>query len=374
MNLPLVSVVVTNRNYGRFLERAVRSIEAQSYPRREIVIVDDASTDDSLAIVRGLIAAGFAITPIRLDENVGQSEACRRGFAATRGEFVVFMDADDLLLPDFLKTHLFALACCQLGVAFSSSSMIHMYDGQAIRWNCSTIWWGVVAARKAGGSQIRDMTAYLPAELRCAGVVDQVHYCAPGSMQWHWAPTTSNCFRRDALDILFACPEIDVRIGFDGMALPLLGSLFGSVLIDIPISEYTIHGSNFSSSFAELDGARYWSHEHARAARIRSVDLIAANARRWVDELRVTPSRVVGTARAALQEVRHDLRPEERAEAARRIVAAYGAGGRREDAAAMERALAKVLKDGKAKRRPRRSWLGVIAGLLAPKSKRKRAV
>src|SRR4051812_29276317 len=92
---PQASIVINNYNYGRFLGAAVDSALAQTHPGTEVVVVDDGSTDDS----RDVIAAfGGRVIPV-LKENGGQASAFNAGFAACRGEVVLFLDADDLLLP-----------------------------------------------------------------------------------------------------------------------------------------------------------------------------------------------------------------------------------------------------------------------------------
>ncbi len=91
----LVSVVINNYNYGCFLPAAIKSVMDQTYDRIEIVVVDDGSTDDSVAILSGL---SDRIVPV-LKENGGQASAFNSGFAASRGEIIFFLDADDLFLP-----------------------------------------------------------------------------------------------------------------------------------------------------------------------------------------------------------------------------------------------------------------------------------
>src|SRR5215212_917729 len=92
---PLVSIIINNYNYDRFLDEAISSALNQTYPHVEVVVVDDGSTDDS----RQLIANHEdQIVPV-LKENGGMSSACNAGFAASRGEIVIFLDADDYLFP-----------------------------------------------------------------------------------------------------------------------------------------------------------------------------------------------------------------------------------------------------------------------------------
>lgn len=93
---PLVSILVVNHNYARYLPFALDSALAQSYPAVEVVVVDDGSTDDSRDV---LTRYAGRIVPI-LKPNGGQGSAINAGFQACRGQIVTFLDADDVYLPD----------------------------------------------------------------------------------------------------------------------------------------------------------------------------------------------------------------------------------------------------------------------------------
>src|SRR5262249_35315249 len=97
--LPLASIIVSNYNYGRFLRKWLDSALAQTFANKEVIVVDDGSTDESRKIISSY---GKQIIPI-LKENGGQASAFNAGFAASRGEAVLFLDADDLLLPSALE-------------------------------------------------------------------------------------------------------------------------------------------------------------------------------------------------------------------------------------------------------------------------------
>src|SRR3984957_14424319 len=81
--LPLVSVVVVNYNYGHLLRQAVTSILNQTYPKVECIIVDNASTDDSEAVLHALDAAHAGLKIIRRSANHGQTAASLDGFAVS---------------------------------------------------------------------------------------------------------------------------------------------------------------------------------------------------------------------------------------------------------------------------------------------------
>ena len=91
---PIVTVVIPCYNQAHYLGDALRSVVDQGYTPVEMIVVDDGSTDDSAEV-----ALGAGITPIR-QPNAGLGAARNVGLAAARGEFVVFLDADDRLLPD----------------------------------------------------------------------------------------------------------------------------------------------------------------------------------------------------------------------------------------------------------------------------------
>src|SRR6188768_2225570 len=92
---PLVSIVIDNYNYARFLRAAVDSALAQAYPRVEVVVVDDGSTDDSREVIARY---GDRISAV-FKPNGGQASAFNAGFAASHGDLVLFLDSDDVLLP-----------------------------------------------------------------------------------------------------------------------------------------------------------------------------------------------------------------------------------------------------------------------------------
>lgn len=99
-NRPLVSVLINNYNYGRFLPEAIDSALSQTYKNIEVVVVDDGSTDDS----RGILASyGNRVVSV-LKENGGQSSAFNAGFAQSCGEIICFLDSDDIFAAEKVET------------------------------------------------------------------------------------------------------------------------------------------------------------------------------------------------------------------------------------------------------------------------------
>ncbi|HEX3660353.1 MAG TPA: glycosyltransferase family A protein [Acidobacteriaceae bacterium] len=92
---PLVSILINNHNYGRYLGEAIDSALAQTYSNTEIVVVDDGSTDSSREVIAQY---GDRIRAV-LKPNGGQASAFNAGFAASRGALVCLLDADDIFRP-----------------------------------------------------------------------------------------------------------------------------------------------------------------------------------------------------------------------------------------------------------------------------------
>ena len=105
----LLSVVLPNFNHAKWLPRSVNALLSQSEPPDEIIIVDDASTDNSISVIEKLARDHKAIRLIRHATNLGAVTAMTTGFAAAKGEFVLFSAADDFVLPGLLQRALAAL-------------------------------------------------------------------------------------------------------------------------------------------------------------------------------------------------------------------------------------------------------------------------
>lgn len=99
---PLVSIIVPAYNVGRYIEECVRSIMNQSYKQIEIIVVDDGSPDDTPIIIDKLAAIDKRIVLIH-QQNAGVSAARNAGIKASTGEYLVFVDGDDYIAPDFVE-------------------------------------------------------------------------------------------------------------------------------------------------------------------------------------------------------------------------------------------------------------------------------
>jgi glycosyltransferase involved in cell wall biosynthesis len=124
---PLVSIVIPCYSHARFLGEAIESARSQTYRRLEVIVVDDGSPDDLAAIV-----ARYPDVRYVSQENRGLAEARNTGLRQCRGELVVFLDADDRLLPAAVETGVRLLnGDCSLGFAAGHSRFVTS-DGSAL--------------------------------------------------------------------------------------------------------------------------------------------------------------------------------------------------------------------------------------------------
>jgi glycosyltransferase involved in cell wall biosynthesis len=100
MPSPLVSVIICTYNQQEFIRDTVQSVITQTYPRVEIIISDDGSTDATPDILRDTAQRYPGRTKIVLSEiNTGIPANINRGLAVRTGELVAWLDGDDLMLP-----------------------------------------------------------------------------------------------------------------------------------------------------------------------------------------------------------------------------------------------------------------------------------
>lgn len=254
--LPLVSVVVVNYNYGRYLEDAVESVLTQTYPHVECIVVDNASTDNSPAVIARLRTRHPELIVVNRAANDGQTPASLDGLATSSGHYVIFLDADDYLLPACIETHVYVHLSLRARVAFTSGDMLQVADNQV-----------VVSTGEESNRFVRSGKGYKPNLVRpytgcrgwpsaavAAGMADKIHYVSPLSVRWVWSPTSGLCYRRDALRLFADNARLQtLRTGTDLYFAYGCGGLSGSVVIDEPLFAYRIHGGNIFTAHAQLD-------------------------------------------------------------------------------------------------------------------------
>jgi len=121
-DFPLVSVYMPTKNRRKLLERAINSIQSQSYPAIEIIVVDDGSTDDTSSFLAELQSRFDNITVLRNEQSTGACVARNRAIAIAKGEYITGLDDDDEFLPNRIQ------------------SLMDAYKDE-YAFVCSAMWW-----------------------------------------------------------------------------------------------------------------------------------------------------------------------------------------------------------------------------------------
>jgi len=103
MSLPLVSIIIPAYNSAKYMAGTIQSALDQTWANKEIIIVDDGSKDNTLAIAKGFESE---IVTVLSQENKGASAARNKGLSVAKGEYIQFLDADDLLSPNKIAAQL----------------------------------------------------------------------------------------------------------------------------------------------------------------------------------------------------------------------------------------------------------------------------
>jgi hypothetical protein len=215
------SIIINNYNYDRFLAQAIESALAVDWESKEVIVVDDGSTDDSRLVIAQF---GARVTAI-LTENGGQAGAANRGFAQSTGDVVIFLDADDVLLPSVARQ--------------------------------------VAAAWAPGVAKVQYGMIYVDRELRPLGrqypVYNERHTpeLVFSSMRktggYLMSPTSGNAWSRDFLKVVSPMPTRDDGLEYIDQYLNKLAPFFGQV-VSLRSSQclYRQHGENEMRTHARL--------------------------------------------------------------------------------------------------------------------------
>jgi glycosyltransferase involved in cell wall biosynthesis len=128
----MVSAIIIFYNERNYLAAAIASVQAQSFNDWELILVDDGSTDESPAIARAAAASDNRIRYVQHDEgaNLGMSASRNRGIAEAKGEFIGFLDGDDVWLPTKLSEQIEVMARQpQAGMIYGRTQIWRSWSG-----------------------------------------------------------------------------------------------------------------------------------------------------------------------------------------------------------------------------------------------------
>ena len=121
----MVSIITPLYNSEEFIKKTVNSILSQTYTNWEVIVVDDASTDKSVAIIQEFIKGDDRVKLLRLYNNVGAAQARNRALELCGGRFVAFLDSDDIWHPKKLEKQLEFMLTKNIPISYTSYELIN---------------------------------------------------------------------------------------------------------------------------------------------------------------------------------------------------------------------------------------------------------
>jgi glycosyltransferase involved in cell wall biosynthesis len=209
---PLATIVIVNYNYERYVGTAITSALEQSYEPLEVIVVDDGSTDGSRQTISsygGRIRAVF-------QKNAGQGAAYNAGWREARGEFVLFLDSDDVLTKDAIAK---VVAAFQGTDAVKVQFYLRQVDGdlEPLGYLLPSYGFSRIDPRRQ--------------------ISNYGYYISP--------PASGNAFRKSFLDAIMPIADIEIyRRAADGYTNGLAGVAGEVISIPETLGSYRVHGDN----------------------------------------------------------------------------------------------------------------------------------
>ena len=117
---PLVSIITPCYNSEKFIAETIQSVQNQTYQNWEMIIVDDGSSDQTVAIIKTLMKIDSRIHFFPLENNVGAAKARNIGINYAKGKYITFLDADDIWFTDFIANSIRTIDETGIHFVFSS--------------------------------------------------------------------------------------------------------------------------------------------------------------------------------------------------------------------------------------------------------------
>jgi glycosyltransferase involved in cell wall biosynthesis len=285
MAAPSLSVVMPNYNHGRFLGQSLKAIIDQSFPPREIIVVDDGSDDDSVEIVAKLARQWPNLRLLRNSTNHGVCYSLNRALAACGSDYVYCASADDLVLPGFFEKSMTLLAqhphaglcCAHCSIVDGISGRI---DDNPSQWSRSPIYFSPrEISTTIDGGIIPGHTAIIrrSALIKAGGAI--------GELKWHWdwfanlviGFRQGVCFIPETVALLRVLPNSYSASGrrsagqhavLDHLLYLLVSPAYGDVL---PLFQHSTVLRHFAPEIARV---AVRNHDHWEQERLRLIERV----------------------------------------------------------------------------------------------------
>jgi glycosyltransferase involved in cell wall biosynthesis len=289
---PPVGIVVANHNNGAFVEKAIESVACQTVGDLRVVVVDDASTDSSDDAIRRCLSRlnDGRFRYVKLETNLGQAGALRRGMAELDTPFVCFLDSDDVWYDGFVARHLAVHMNGDFPVALTYCDS-HIIDADD-RMLAGTAWWFDANEPDAKFRRTVD-PSLTPAIDPPTG---QLTYPPHPGVTFHplWSPaaatntTASMMLRRSFVDLVLVPSNDELRLYVDYYLSTFACLLTGAMAIHEPLYAYRMHGRNRHSNATVPGGAYNSSMRDWEPIRNHVLQIVQKVLRSEADTLRLT--------------------------------------------------------------------------------------
>jgi glycosyltransferase involved in cell wall biosynthesis len=232
MQTSLLSIIIINYNYARFLKYSIDSALAQDWPNKEVIVVDDCSTDHSREVIG---AYGNQVIAVLQAQNGGHGAGMNAGFLRSKGDIVIFLDADDYLYPNALR---------RISESQSPGAAQYQYRLDLV------------------GADGRILDTYPPKEFHWED--GDVTGALLTRGRYATTVTSGLAFSRSTLSSIMPMDGQAFRQGGDGY-LVTTAPFYGSVItIDEILGAYRQHGTNHSQFGTAIGPCVRWRMDHDR--------------------------------------------------------------------------------------------------------------
>jgi glycosyltransferase involved in cell wall biosynthesis len=274
LHAPLVSVIVINYNYGRFIEECLKSIADQTYPYIDCVVFDNGSTDNSKDIIQSAVQGklftgdGRSLNVVMWEANILQTPAAVEAFKYAKGSFIIFFDADDFMLPTCIEAHIRAMLYLRTPVGATCVDYFMSRNDQVVT-STGSVGFSRTVSDGDGLAKPLCRIVEIPKTSQNEPELDlqlsELHLVPRTARGWPWTGTCGLCFRRELIEILFRRPP-ELKAQLDAYLIGGVNVLTGSVLIDRPLVIYRHHGSNIFAQHPTITNFRFYDVRIEREA------------------------------------------------------------------------------------------------------------
>ncbi|WFU39397.1 glycosyltransferase family 2 protein [Bradyrhizobium sp. CB82] len=222
--IPSLSVIIPNHNYAAYVGSAIRSALDIRWPKVEVIVVDDGSTDNSLEVINEFADEVTVIS----QPNAGQMPSCVNGFRKSSGDVIIFLDSDDVLHPDVMTE-----------IASVSSKAASKYQFQM----------RVIDAKGQPTGNV------LPQYFSCPAS-DDIRRWMTTTGAYPTPPGSGNAYPRWFVERVFSFESDFVDRAPDSYLLAAAPACGHVVTITKPLADYRVHGLNHGA-FLQLDDTRF---------------------------------------------------------------------------------------------------------------------